>query len=70
MTDALNQMIYHKHEETLPCPADAGHPALVLFSPHLHRTMLARFRCLKHNSRMSLHKCYSKCCLDVLKIPL
>lgn len=32
MTDALNQ-ISHKHEETLPCPADAGHPVpILLFS--------------------------------------
>lgn len=30
MTDALNQMIHHKREETLPRPADAGHPVPVL----------------------------------------
>lgn len=30
MTDALNQIISHKHEEILPCPADAGHPVHVL----------------------------------------
>lgn len=30
MTDALNQMIHHKREETLPCSADAGHPVPVL----------------------------------------
>lgn len=30
MTDALNQMIHHKREKTLPCSADADHPVPVL----------------------------------------
>lgn len=30
MTDALNQMIHHKHEKTLSCSPDAGHPVPVL----------------------------------------
>lgn len=49
---------------------------LSFLSPYVHRIMLTRFRWLKYNSiadqdsKMSLHKCYSKCCLHVLKISL
>lgn len=71
MTDALNQIIHHKREKS---PAQLMQAILFLsfLSPYLHRTMLTRFRRLKHNSRaaqdsrISLHKCHSKCCLNVL----
>lgn len=67
MTDALNQTIHHKCEETLPCPADAVHPVPVLpFSlsaqDNANKVQMAQ--------TMSLHKCYSKCCLNVLKVSL
>lgn len=45
-----------------PCPAQLMQAILFpsFFSPYLQRTMLTRFRWLKHDSRMSLHKCYSQ----------
>lgn len=50
MLDAPNQMIRHKHEETLHCLADAGHHVTVPPLSLLHVTMLTRFRRLKTTS--------------------
>lgn len=74
MTDALNQMIHHKCEKTLPCSADADHSVPVLPFSLSAQDNVNKLQVAHHNSRgdqdsrMPLYKCYSKCCLDMLKI--